>query len=231
MFVTTLLGIAKPMPAAAPPSWGSAAARVGMPITWPSMLTRAPPELPGLIAALVWIALGRTTPLPSGSWRSRALTMPSVKLELSPSGLPIAMAMSPIRSRVRVGELRRAQTGAVDLDHGEVVGREGPDERALQLRARRGRDGEGLRAADDVVVRDDVALRVEDDAGAEPLARLDLDDRRGDLGVDAMRRRSGGRRRPRASRCSPVLLEAKPAPTATMAEATRIVIGSLSLFM
>ena len=98
MFVTTLDGIANPMPAAAPPSCGSAAASVGMPITAPRMSVSAPPELPGLIGALVWIAFGSTTPFPSGSARLSALTMPSVKLEESPSGLPIAIAMSPIRS-------------------------------------------------------------------------------------------------------------------------------------
>ena len=41
---------------------------------------------------------GRVAPLLSVSWRLRALTMPSVTLELSPSGLPMAIAMSPTRS-------------------------------------------------------------------------------------------------------------------------------------
>ena len=51
-----------------------------------------------MIAALVWIVFGRTTPFPSGAVRLSALTIPSVTLELSPSGYPIAMAMSPTRS-------------------------------------------------------------------------------------------------------------------------------------
>ena len=46
------------MPAPAPPSCGSLAASVGTPITGPSMSTSAPPELPGLIGALVWIVFG-----------------------------------------------------------------------------------------------------------------------------------------------------------------------------
>src|SRR4051812_333727 len=49
---TVLPGIAKPIPAAwPPPSCGSTAARVGMPMTRPARSTSAPPELPGLIAA------------------------------------------------------------------------------------------------------------------------------------------------------------------------------------
>ena len=67
MLVTVLDGIAKPMPAAAPPSCGLVAASVGMPITCPSRFTSAPPLLPGLIAALVWMALISTaecTPSP-----------------------------------------------------------------------------------------------------------------------------------------------------------------------
>ena len=53
---------AKPIPLAAePPSSGSVAARVGMPMTRPWVSTRAPPLLPGLMAALVWTVSGRTT--------------------------------------------------------------------------------------------------------------------------------------------------------------------------
>ena len=48
-----------------------------------------------MIAALVWITSGSATPFPSETpWR-KALTMPSVTLERSPSGLPIAIARSP----------------------------------------------------------------------------------------------------------------------------------------
>src|SRR6185312_13707815 len=93
--VTRLLGIAKPMPGALPPSWGSVAARVGIPITRPSMSTSAPPELPGLIAALVWITDGNVTLFDSGTAALKALTIPSVTLERNPSGFPIAIARSP----------------------------------------------------------------------------------------------------------------------------------------
>ena len=54
-------------------------ATVVMPTTWPYWLMRAPPELPMLMAALVWIS---TMDVPSTSTsRSRAETMPSVMVE------------------------------------------------------------------------------------------------------------------------------------------------------
>ena len=74
MLVTVSLGIAKPIPAAAPPSWGSVAASVGMPMTFPAKSTSAPPLLPGLIAALVWMALIRTGELPWPSETVRPAT-------------------------------------------------------------------------------------------------------------------------------------------------------------
>ncbi len=62
------------------------------------MSTSAPPELPGLIGALVWITFGSVTPPPSDSVRLSALMIPSVTLEARPRGLPIAITMSPTSS-------------------------------------------------------------------------------------------------------------------------------------
>src|SRR3954454_8417517 len=91
-----LLEMAKPIPEACEsPSWGSSAASVGMPITRAPRSTSAPPELPGLIAALVWIAEVSVTPSPSETLRLTAEMMPSVTLECRPSGLPMASVMSP----------------------------------------------------------------------------------------------------------------------------------------
>src|SRR6478672_11813676 len=96
---TVLASMAKPIPGASlAPICGSSAASVGMPITRPDRSTSAPPELPGLIAALVWMADERVTPSPSGTLRPTAETMPSVTLERSPSGFPRASAMSPTSS-------------------------------------------------------------------------------------------------------------------------------------
>jgi hypothetical protein len=66
--------------------------------TGPTPSTSAPPPLPGLIGALAWIAAGSAIPLPSGTVRLVALTMPCVTLERSPSGLPMAGAYSPTRT-------------------------------------------------------------------------------------------------------------------------------------
>ena len=71
-----------------------------IPITCPSMLIKAPPELPGLIAASVWIAFVEIVS-PSSfvmvTVRLRLETIPCVtELAYSvPSGLPIAIAVSP----------------------------------------------------------------------------------------------------------------------------------------
>ena len=107
--------------------------------------------------------------------------MPSVTLELSPSGLPIAIAMSPTCELGRVGEDRRLQPGARNLDHRQVVLRERPDERALQDVAGRGRDGEASSSRPTtwsfVTMSPFVSKTIPE---PRPLARLDLDDRRRD---------------------------------------------------
>src|SRR4029079_5763996 len=77
-----------------------------------------------------------------------------------------------------VGEDGGLKVRARDLDHGEVVGWKRADERRWIALAVRGRHGERAPAADDVVVRDDVAGSGEDDPRAEALLVLDLHDRR-----------------------------------------------------
>ncbi len=72
-----------------------------IPTSSPFMFTSAPPELPGLIAASVWIAsstvfwLRRSPPAATG--RFSALTMPTVTVPSSPSGEPIATTSCPTR--------------------------------------------------------------------------------------------------------------------------------------
>ena len=60
-----------------------------MPISSPRRLTSAPPELPGLIEASVWMK----SSYPSGDrpLRPSALTMPEVTVWPMPKGLPMAM--------------------------------------------------------------------------------------------------------------------------------------------
>ncbi len=115
-FCASLLGMAKPNPMLpdCPPLEPSEAIDDVTPTTRPWPSTSAPPLLPGLIAASVWMALVTTDsacawppPPRPGSvpppWdcccvvtgRLRALTMPVVTVSESPSGLPMAMTGSP----------------------------------------------------------------------------------------------------------------------------------------
>ncbi len=89
------------MPGAAePPSSGSTAVSVLIPITWLERLTSAPPLLPGLIAAEVCTMLPMVAPGEPGlcgsvTVRPTAETMPSVTLLDRPSGLPMASVTCP----------------------------------------------------------------------------------------------------------------------------------------
>ena len=73
-----------------------------MPTTSPRAFTSAPPELPGLSAASVWITLSITRRLVrelAGSDRPSADTTPAVTDPANPFGLPIATTSCPTRSR------------------------------------------------------------------------------------------------------------------------------------
>ncbi len=65
------------------------------PITRPLASSSGPPELPGLMAASVWITSSIWKPL--GAWISRPVpeTMPEVAVRSSPNGWPIAITVSP----------------------------------------------------------------------------------------------------------------------------------------
>ena len=71
------------------------------PTSSPFMLTSAPPELPGLIAASVWMASSTVFWLPASpavdTGRLSALTMPVVTVPSRPSGEPIATTSWPTR--------------------------------------------------------------------------------------------------------------------------------------
>ena len=64
-------------------------------MTRPSASISGPPELPGLIAASVWMTSEIVKPLGALIWRCRAEMMPEVTVRSSPYGLPIAIAPSP----------------------------------------------------------------------------------------------------------------------------------------
>ena len=99
-------GIAKPSPidpalASGPALSPSVAIAEFTPISSPFMFTSAPPELPGLIAASVWMAsstvfwLSASPTVDTG--RFSALMMPAVTVLSSPSGDPTATTLCPTR--------------------------------------------------------------------------------------------------------------------------------------
>ena len=117
-----------------------------MPTTSPSRSTSGPPELPGLIAASVWIA-GYVVSWLGCGWRrpraarrrpdgSVALTMPEVTVASRPNGEPIATTFSPTEILFDWPMLAGLQPGdALGLDHGEVGQRVGADDARLLGRA------------------------------------------------------------------------------------------------
>ena len=86
-FLTASTGMAKPMPARR--RWGCRW-RVLTPIRRPAQSSSGPPELPGLMAASVWITSRIGRPLGDAISRPRALMTPVVRVWSSPKGLPIA---------------------------------------------------------------------------------------------------------------------------------------------
>ena len=97
MSLTVVLGMAKPRPSTPALSAKAAILMVLMPMTWPQLLIRGPPELPEFRAALVWIRfMGRPLTL---TFRLMAETMPSVMVPRysTPRGSPMATTLSPTR--------------------------------------------------------------------------------------------------------------------------------------
>src|SRR5437660_967018 len=89
-WVVVVIGTARPRP--------TPATAVLMPTTRPELSASAPPELPGLSAASVWITSSITrTDVPArvGSDRPSALTTPAVTLPAKPTGLPTATTSGP----------------------------------------------------------------------------------------------------------------------------------------
>ena len=95
--------MAKPMPVEPPD--GVTIMRL-MPTSWPFMSTRAPPELPGLMAASVWMKYWSSDWSP-GTW-AKAETMPLVTVWPTPKGSPMASTRSPTST---LSELAKASVG------------------------------------------------------------------------------------------------------------------------
>src|SRR5829696_8315867 len=81
--------MAKPIP------WAPPMMAVFMPTTRPAASASGPPELPGLMAASVWMTFSIRRPLSPLMERPRALTTPAVTLRWKPKGLPMATTSCP----------------------------------------------------------------------------------------------------------------------------------------
>ena len=117
------IGMAKPMPTFPPPLPPVSICEL-IPITRPAASRSGPPELPGLIAASVWMTPSISKPL--GAWIERRVadTTPVVSVRSSPNGLPIAIVGSPtctVRD-VPSGERRQLARAPLDLEQREVGG-------------------------------------------------------------------------------------------------------------
>ena len=161
------IGMAKPIPLL------PEAMAVLMPMTLPSASRSGPPELPGLMAASVWMrllsgsigAVGRDRP--AGRGHDAAGDRVGVGAERAADRDDQLADLEG----VGLAEGRGRQVRPVDLDDGEVgqgvdaVDGAGEDAAVLEL------DIELVAALDDVLVGQDPAVAVVDDAGADAASR------------------------------------------------------------
>ena len=136
-----------------------------MPTTFPAASSSGPPELPGLMAASVWMRF-------VSDW------LPSVRIgaalgrdDAAGHGIRIRAERAADGDdqladleRIGLADRRGREAGRVDLDDREVGQRVDAVDRARQHAAVLQLDVELLATLDDVVVGEDPAVRVEDDA-------------------------------------------------------------------
>src|SRR5690348_6082723 len=98
-----------------------------MPITSPCTLTRAPPELPGLMGASVWIALNRNGPTlpdvsPGSCTVAQAHSQHLVSLSVRQAARERFRLPHPIAhlQLAQVPEPRDGQVGRLDLQHSQI---------------------------------------------------------------------------------------------------------------
>ena len=106
-----------------------------MPTSSPCRLTSAPPELPGLIEASVWMKFWK--PRPRRPLRPTAETMPEVTVWPMPNGLPTATTKSPTRSASESASGSAVRLRRGDAHQGHVGVGVGADELGLEACARR----------------------------------------------------------------------------------------------
>ena len=166
------------------------------PTTRPRPSTSAPPELPGLSAASVWMTSSTirvVAPSASGaSGRARRRRRPSPS-RAKPCGLPIATTSWPTRSAAASPSVGRRVRLALGAQHGEVGERVRPHHARLELAAvgeRRADPRPPAPALDDVRGGEHEAVGRDHDAGAAAAAGdAEVRDRRrerlGDVRDDA----------------------------------------------
>ena len=120
---SSMIGLAWSMAIEKPRFWASATIAVFMPTTWPAALTSGPPELPGLMAASVWIRPSSCSPSAVRS-RSLADTIPRVTVGSPAEVQRVAdgddlVADAQVVGRPELGRLEAVD--ALDLDDGDVV--------------------------------------------------------------------------------------------------------------
>ena len=168
---TVSTGTAKPIPALAP---DGLAICVFTPMRRPALSSSGPPELPGLIAASVWMTfwilrlrqrLDRASERAHDAGRERLVEAERVpdREHLLPHLQPLARADENRRQL-----LRRSR----DPEDGEILVRLDADDGGLPVRLVRERDDGGVGPGDDVKIRDDVSLPVPQKARARALRHL-----------------------------------------------------------
>ena len=148
-------GIAKPMPTD-PPDFENMA--VLMPTRPPSMVTKAPPEFPGLIAASVWMK--PPTPPSPAPVRDRAEIMPLVTVCPTPNGLPMARTKSPTSNsseslKVNVGKSSPSERIFKKSQIRVLVG---PDQSRVEFAPVRQNQCNPIGPLDNMMVGDDISV-------------------------------------------------------------------------
>ena len=162
-----LIGTAKLMPADWP-TWLMIA--VFMPITWPREFSSGPPELPGLIAASVWMIPLIIRPFLALSERSRLLTIPEVSVRSSPNGLPRARIFWPTSTldespkvtgkSLSAGTWIRSTATSLEASAPTILAGWAEPSKSVTRTA--------IGPLDDVKIGQDVALLVDDEPRARP---------------------------------------------------------------
>ena len=170
-FRSSMIGRATSMAIEKPRFWASATMAVFMPTTWPAALTSGPPELPGLMAASVWMRPSSVTPSavevavlgrhdPAGDGRLAA------EVEGVADGDHLVADLEVV-GRAELGG--HEVVDVLHLDQGEVVVGGAADQRGRVLAAVGEHDGDVADAADHVGVGEHEPVGAEDDAGAGAL--------------------------------------------------------------